>query len=388
MNTKETLVSIIVPVYNVSQYLEKCILSIINQSLKNIEIILIDDGSTDMSGAICDKFLEVDSRIKVIHKKNNGLVAARKSGLKIAEGKYIGFVDGDDYIAVNMYENLYKIIEKSNADFAYSGMTINKKKCYCLPNGIIDIDDSEEIISKYFLDIDSDMSIGATLCTKLFRANIIKEAYKVVPNGQSVGEDSIATLECLFKCKKIVLVDQAYYFYSIRENSITHAKNIDKIVQETSLFNCMKNILERYCCSNNAFHLLEKRYLVRLLGKLMEKKCSDIPIFNYYFSKYTMLYNKKIAIYGAGSVGQGYYAHFSCINDCEVVAWVDQEYNNKKNSYKQVESIQKLLTVKYDYLVIAVKNKGMAMDIQKKLIEMGINEKKILWETPKSIIQY
>ena len=103
-------ISIIVPVYNVEKYLEKCIDSILNQSYQNLEIILIDDGSTDNSGSICDEYKKKDQRVQVIHQKNQGQSSARNAGLNIAKGSYIGFVDSDDWIEQNMYEKLYKNI--------------------------------------------------------------------------------------------------------------------------------------------------------------------------------------------------------------------------------------------------------------------------------------
>ena len=100
------MLSIIVPVYNVEKYIGKCIESIVNQTYKDLEIILVDDGSTDNSGKICDEWARKDKRIKVIHKKNGGLSDARNAGLDICTGDYIGFVDSDDYIELNMYEDL------------------------------------------------------------------------------------------------------------------------------------------------------------------------------------------------------------------------------------------------------------------------------------------
>ena len=102
----EKLISVIVPVYNVEEYVEKCVLSIINQTYKNLEIILVDDGSTDNSGKICDEIAIKDNRIKVIHKKNGGLSDARNVGIDIAKGDYLGFVDSDDYIDPDMYSIL------------------------------------------------------------------------------------------------------------------------------------------------------------------------------------------------------------------------------------------------------------------------------------------
>ena len=114
------MISIIVPVYNVEKYLERCIESIVNQTYKDIEIILVDDGSPDNCPVICDRYAEKDNRIKVIHKQNGGLINARKSGLEIAQGDYIGFVDSDDWIEPEMYEYFAQMINKYSPDMVLS----------------------------------------------------------------------------------------------------------------------------------------------------------------------------------------------------------------------------------------------------------------------------
>lgn len=111
------VVSVIVPVYNVEKYLERCVKSILNQTLTDIEIILVDDGSPDECGAICDRLKEQDNRIQVIHKSNGGLSSARNAGLKIATGEYVGFVDSDDDVELDMYEKMYTIAKRENVDF-------------------------------------------------------------------------------------------------------------------------------------------------------------------------------------------------------------------------------------------------------------------------------
>ena len=121
MNEK---ISIIVPVYNVEKYLKKCIDSIVNQTYKNLEIILVDDGATDRSGEICDELAKLDNRIKVYHKKNGGLSDARNYGVERATGSYVGFVDSDDYIDAEMYEKLYEAITKEAADVAECNLKI------------------------------------------------------------------------------------------------------------------------------------------------------------------------------------------------------------------------------------------------------------------------
>ena len=123
MLTRE-LISVIVPVYNVEQYLKKCVDSIVNQTYKNLEIILVDDGATDSSGEICDELEKLDNRIKVYHKENGGLSDARNYGVERATGSYVGFVDSDDYIDAEMYEKLYDAITKEAADVAECNLKI------------------------------------------------------------------------------------------------------------------------------------------------------------------------------------------------------------------------------------------------------------------------
>ena len=121
------LISVIIPIYNVEKFLSFCIDSIVNQTYKNLEIILVDDGSTDNSGKICDEYALKDNRIKVMHKQNGGVSSARNVGLNIAKGKYIGFVDSDDYVENDMFEILHNLIIKNNVDISCCNKFVFKK---------------------------------------------------------------------------------------------------------------------------------------------------------------------------------------------------------------------------------------------------------------------
>ena len=116
MEKKQIKISIIVPVYNVADYIRECLDSLVNQTYQNIEIILVDDGSTDLSGQICDEYAKKDRRIIVFHKTNGGLVSARKAGIRIATGEYVTYVDSDDWININAYEELVKIVIEYHPD--------------------------------------------------------------------------------------------------------------------------------------------------------------------------------------------------------------------------------------------------------------------------------
>ena len=216
--TKE-LISIIVPVYNVEKYLKKCVDSIVNQTYKNLEIILVDDGATDNSGKICDELVELDNRIKVYHKKNGGLSDARNYGVERATGDYIGFVDSDDYINAEMYEKLYEAIKKENVDVAECNLKIvyPEKKELFTDEKYYQICNKQEYLEEY-LKIEK---IFGSACVRLTRADIAKKLK--FPVGK-LYEDTYYAYDLIGIVDKYVIMDNPYYNYLMRENSITNAK--------------------------------------------------------------------------------------------------------------------------------------------------------------------
>lgn len=211
-------ISVIVPVYNVEKYLNKCIDSIINQTYKNLEIILVDDGSTDSSGEICNQYAKKDDRIKVIHKVNGGLSDARNKGIEVATGEYISFIDSDDYIVENMYEKLISDMTKYNADMVMCRLI----DCY---GTIPELDKNENV---KLLDVEESIKIvleaqitSVTVVNKLYNKKIFNELK--FPKGKT-SEDAYIMIDIIMKCKKIVLDMSQLYYYIHRESSITTGK--------------------------------------------------------------------------------------------------------------------------------------------------------------------
>lgn len=214
------LISIIVPVYNVEEYIQKCVNSIINQTYRNIEIILVNDGSKDKSGEICDKLKQKDNRIKVIHKENGGLSDARNAGLKIANGDYIGFVDSDDYVKEDMFETLYKLNKEHNADISIvSFYEIYKGKVI----GVRDSKKLEELNKiQAIKELLIDTKIQSYAWNKLFK----KELFENIEFPKSKNFEDIATTLLLFeKANKVVLLEEPKYYYVRRDNSIIGVRN-------------------------------------------------------------------------------------------------------------------------------------------------------------------
>lgn len=212
------MISIIVPVYNVEKYICKCLDSITKQSYKNLQIIVVDDGSTDDSGKICDEYLQKDSRIQVVHKENGGLSDARNVGMKLAEGEYIGFVDGDDYIEIEMYERLYELCEDLGADIAvanirqiYSDFIVelpkyNRFQCSGL-----------EAVRRH-LSGDGQYHLVNAVWNKLYRRTLLNGLE--FPKGRNY-EDICYTVAVLLKCKSVACAGETLYNYFVeREGSI------------------------------------------------------------------------------------------------------------------------------------------------------------------------
>jgi len=208
-------ISIIVPVYNVEKYLKKCIDSILKQTFRDFELILVDDGSTDHSGKICDDYEKKDSRICVVHKENEGLSSARNKGIAIAQGDYLGVVDSDDFIAPDMYEVLYRNLIKENADLSVCGMY----DCYvgqkCKINEpYYKVLDTQEAIKFVF----EGKTVGASACDKLYKKEIFASIR--YPEGK-LSEDAFIIVEVLMVCKKVVFTSEQKYYYRHRAESIT-----------------------------------------------------------------------------------------------------------------------------------------------------------------------
>lgn len=211
------LISVIVPIYNVEKYLHRCVDSILNQTYKNLEIILVDDGSTDSSPQICDEYAQKDNRVIVIHKQNGGLSSARNAGLDIANGDYIGFVDSDDFIDPDMYQSLINVISTKNntiSNVMYVRSYISgETKPSIVPHTINEDISAEKYLEELLLHV-GDVSV----CTKLFPKDVIGNSR--FTEG-ILNEDLIFMMNIIPQIQTIKFVGQVGYYYFVREKSIS-----------------------------------------------------------------------------------------------------------------------------------------------------------------------
>lgn len=216
------LISAIIPVYNTSQYLARCIESICNQTLKDIEIILVDDGSTDESPRICDKYALQDARITVIHQINSGVSSTRNTGLNHAIGEYVHFIDSDDFLAPSFYEEAYKVCKSSKSDILCCATNIQDQLGNFISNGK---DSGEAIVFNKIQSISELLKCGKisySICDKVFSGKLLKE----VRFNEAIyhNEDFLFCYEVLKRSRKTIYTPNAYYYYCFNEGSQVHSK--------------------------------------------------------------------------------------------------------------------------------------------------------------------
>ncbi len=229
------LISVIVPVFNVEKYLNRCIDSILSQTYRHLEILLIDDGSNDSSPQICDEYSKKDKRVRTIHKKNGGVSSARNAGLDVASGQFISFIDADDFISNDMYKELIEVYNAHHYDLVkcfydyYINDTITTKHYYYDP-GLIDISDKNSIYSLF-----KEKKMDAEIWSYLFKKDTIGDLrFK----NYGFGEDLLFVITIISKVKSLYITNNSYYHYFINDNGAVYSKkNVSRNMNNIILVN-------------------------------------------------------------------------------------------------------------------------------------------------------
>lgn len=311
---KNVKVSIIVPVYKTEKYLKRCLDSLLNQTLSDIEIILVDDGSPDSAPVLCDNAAKTDGRIRVIHKNNEGLGMARNTGLEAACGEYIGFVDSDDFVKTNMYECLYNTAVKHNADFVISGI--------CYVGGNIFGNDNEYKDEVYFdketvFETEADRKrlllgtagalpheehdcrYGASVCKNLYkRKTVIKNNVRFLSEREYLSEDTLFNIDFISLITKAVGTKESFYCYCRNGASLSKSYNPERLRKSMIFVQTLQKKLAaqipgdeyviylkrlaqslgRVLCSQEIMYALENKLSYRRLRKNLKKICTSAMI--------------------------------------------------------------------------------------------------------------
>jgi len=374
-------VSIIVPIYNVEAELRKCVSSILSQTYKDIEVILVDDGSPDNCGAICDEFAKKDNRIVVIHKENGGLVNARKSGLERSTGQFISYVDGDDWIEEDFIQNLVDCQQKYNVDIVAAGFAKDigndsERFTNIISSGFYD---KKKMIAEvyprmicagpYFY-----FGICSYVWNKLFKKELLYDCQMAVDPRISIGEDTAVVFPVLLKAKSLYISENSSYHYYQKAYSML--KSVGSLEKEKEKVAWLKNYLTEVMKDSSTEYNLDKqieRYIDGL--KIIRYGEKETNPRNHLFDAAP---TDRVAIFSGGIVGQNIYSIFASKKIGIITGWFDRDAEIYRAQGLIVQNIEDIPKTNFDIIVIANLdetsiNKNLAV-----LDKYGIDRKKIV----------
>lgn len=379
-------VSVIVPVFNTEPYLRQCLDSLVNQPLQELEVICVDDGSTDGSAGILDEYAAKYSCIKVIHKENGGVVSARRSGEAAAKGEYIGYVDSDDWIEPEMYQRLYDCATSSGAELVSSGYYLEGNYTSELYDGVEGGFYGEGNIENLrgntiYCMHKKDVGLRASLCCKLFAKKLLDRIRFQVPTDIHMSEDKMQMLACILECRSAYVLKKAYYHYRINQTSSTHSANpsylfcMDKVYQYIRKLYSHPNFTA-------AMHRQAELYMIEMLlagiNTRLGFQTRNLLWFDPYWLE-AIPAGSRIVLYGSGEAGRKYRTQLLAKECHRYAGCIDFEYEKLKDEVLQIQSPAMLSSMSYDYIVITVKNPRKAGQIREELEGLGVEPAKILW---------
>lgn len=380
-------VSIIVPIYKVENYLDKCISSIINQTYERIQIILVDDGSPDSSPAICDKYAHMDARVQVIHKSNGGVVSARKAGCEAATGTYIGFVDGDDWIEPEMIENLYELMIHDNADTVLAGAIEDVEgECHFQSNkikeGVYKTEEERTYLYSNMICCESYFGMGILpyFHNKLFHRDVLLSQMKAMDDEIRVGDDVAVIFPALLQAKCIVIQNQFHYHYCLRRSSMMFAS----IDEESEYLNAIR--LHKYMQSQigikmlNEYDLREQlqKYLIHNVLVRAYGKCALLDEQSALFPFKNINKGDSVFIYGAGVLGKAVSRYLSVSADVIMAGWVDRDAAYYQKQGYPVDTPEKLQKNTQAKIIIAILSKKISNEVKETLLSQGFESDQVI----------
>ncbi len=373
-------VSIIVPIYNVEAELRKCVSSILAQTFKDIEVILVDDGSPDNCGAICDEFASKDNRVVVIHKENGGLVNARKSGLEKSTGKFISYVDGDDWIEENFIQNLVDCQKKYDVDIVAAGFS---KDIGNISDGHVNVNptgyyDKQKLIAEvypkmicagnYFY-----FGICSYVWNKLFKKELLWDSQMAVDPRISVGEDTSVVFSVLLKCNSLYISeDTSYHYY---QKAFSMLKSTDSLEKEKEKVGWLNDYLVN--------SLKDAPIEYNLMGQI-ERYIDSLRIIRYGETKNTqnrffdVAPTDRVAIFNSGIVGQNIYSIYVSKKIATITGWFDKDYEFYQEQGLNVQSFNEIPNTEFDKIIVANLDEKSIQSALKILQSLGVDSKKII----------
>lgn len=375
-------ISVIVPVYNVEKYVSKCISSVLKQSYSDFELLLVDDGSTDDSGKICDMEAGSDSRIKVIHTTNAGVVAARRTGINSAGGDYIVFIDGDDWVEPDYVSNFVKEIKSHQCDVVWSVSFCSDKDDHSqlqtwqeMVGKDYSSDESQNKMYQYVMGMSGFQNeIEYSACMKCIKTCLASSASKHVITDIHRGEDMLFSLYLLDSADSVRFVRNDGYHYVQRPGSNTNKQDgysYDEYLR-------LQDAVGAFACTTKSFGLksVASGYLlITYMNYFFGRKQGDK---DYLFPFMRVHRNSRLIIYGAGRIGSQIMSFLSGRNDYTVVTMIDGHNNGKVMSGITIEGREAIEKYDFDYVILATNRSMFMHEMKEYLLSRGIDEDKIV----------
>lgn len=356
------MISVIVPIYNVGAYLEQCIQSICSQTYRDLEIILVDDGSTDNCPEICEAYRQKDPRIRVIHQPNSGLVSARQAGIRAAIGEFAGYVDGDDWIEPDMYERMYQKIVNHPVDAVMCGRYENtgsvQKPVY--PGVDAGMYDQSHLLQEIYPRMVTQTSffqwgIFPNVWDKLFRREKLFKFQMQVDQRITVGEDAACVYPYLLHARGLYILRECLYHYRQIPSSMVKRREDGTVERERFriLYQTVQQQMEE---DPPVFDFSDqwKKYMLFLLIPRADSTYCGFSDLDYLFPFPRVKRGSKIVLYCAGTYGQRLYSFLKNTGFCEVVLWVDRNDAQIRREGLPVENPERLSYISgYDAIVVA-----------------------------------
>lgn len=377
------MVSVIIPIFNLQRYLTECIDSVLGQTYSDLEIILVDDGSTDYSGTICDEYAKRDNRIKVIHKQNEGLVSARKTGLQASTGQYIAYVDGDDWIEPNMIERLFMTMIHEKVDVVMCGRfedtgNLHKEVYHgILPGkydkkGLLEKVYPRMIVNEFFFE----WGLFPGVWDKLFKRECLERYQMAVDERLTMGEDAACTYPCLLNADSIYILKECLYHYRQTPSSMVRS-DIDAMIQRKHFHILYHSVLDSLRQYADIYDLTGqwKEYLLFLMIPRAGALYEGIEELDYLFPFPNVKKGSNIILYGMGTYGQHLYKFMKRTGFCNVLLCVDRNHTELRKQGIMADAPDDIEKYDYDAIVIASSFARTRNGIYQNLIDRYPREK-------------
>lgn len=382
--SREKTISVVITIYNVENYMDACIESVVNQTYKNLEIILVNDGSLDESGNKCEEWQAKDSRIRVIHKKNGGTVSARKAGVQSASGEYIGYVDGDDWIDLDMFERMADLGFRENVDI----VSVENIREYAdgrqqiepirLEEGIYRDEEYNLKVLKNLLDVEHffQWNIPMHGWQHLYKRDLLLKNQMLIDNGIRRGEDMLVAVSCYIDAESVALLKRPFYHYRQLVRSARGSAASDNLEGLVRLNERLKKI-----CEENRYRRTWVRQITwqamfyTLLWSAYEFCLSDNDsiLFPFYVPR-----NSRIALIGAGALGTRMYHRIRELAFCDIVVWADNAWAGYQEKGLPVQRLDKLKEYEFDYAVVGTLNVQAQKQLVREAKSKGVEADRIM----------